>query len=109
MQTCRAENSHNIADRILLRKVQTELKRAIIFSKRTTCRSFATNLGFRKVGPRAQRFVSRLKNEKPSQHWEPITVNGKLLTSPTEVSKSFSKNYAEISRLHITAKDRKLI
>ncbi|GFS65478.1 hypothetical protein TNCV_2468811 [Trichonephila clavipes] len=33
---CRAENSHNIADCILLRKAQAKLKHAIILSRRTT-------------------------------------------------------------------------
>ncbi|GFS53895.1 hypothetical protein TNIN_370941 [Trichonephila inaurata madagascariensis] len=105
---CRAENSHNIADRILLRKTQAKLKRAIIISKRTTYRSFAANLDFRTDGPRAHRFVSHLNNENSSQHWEPITANGKLLTRLTEAT-ALSKNYAAISKLHITAKDRKLI
>ncbi|GFQ88056.1 hypothetical protein TNCT_492331 [Trichonephila clavata] len=85
------------------------MKRAIILSKGSAYRSFAANLDFRKDGPRAHRFVSRLNNEKPSHHWEPVTANGKLLTSPTEISTALSKNYAAISRLHISAKDRKSI
>ncbi|GFY79418.1 putative rna-directed dna polymerase from transposon bs [Trichonephila inaurata madagascariensis] len=53
--------------------------------------------------------VSRLNNEKSFQHWEPITANGKLLTTPTEVATTLSKNNAAISRLHISAKDRRSI
>ncbi|GFU25888.1 hypothetical protein TNCV_5104121 [Trichonephila clavipes] len=49
---CRAENSHNIADCILLRKAQSKQKRAIILFKRTTNGSFISNLDFRKDGPR---------------------------------------------------------
>ncbi|GFY59731.1 hypothetical protein TNIN_304141 [Trichonephila inaurata madagascariensis] len=103
--TCRATNSHNITDCIILRKAQAKLKNAIILFKRT----FAANLDFRKDGPREHSFISRLNNEKSSQHWEPITINGKLLTSPTKVATVFSKNHAAISRLHITAKNRKSI
>ncbi|GFV34894.1 hypothetical protein TNCV_1451961 [Trichonephila clavipes] len=44
---CRAENSHENADCILLRKARVKLKRTIILSKRTTYRSFAVNLDFR--------------------------------------------------------------
>ncbi|GFY39308.1 hypothetical protein TNIN_234731 [Trichonephila inaurata madagascariensis] len=69
--TCRATNSHNITDCIILRKAQAKLKNAIILFKRT----FAANLDFRKDGPRAHSFISRLNNEKSSQHWEPITIN----------------------------------
>ncbi|GFS97500.1 uncharacterized protein TNCV_4262781 [Trichonephila clavipes] len=43
-----------------------------------------------KDGPRAYSFISRLNSEKASQHWEPITINGKLLTCPTEVATAFS-------------------
>ncbi|GFQ86007.1 hypothetical protein TNCT_9161 [Trichonephila clavata] len=104
---CRAENSHNIANCILLRKAQAKLKRAIILSK--TFRSFAANLDFRKYDPRANRFVSYLNNEKSSQHSEPIPANGKLLTIRTEIATALSKNYAAISRLYISARDRKAI
>ncbi|GFW34751.1 hypothetical protein TNCV_953791 [Trichonephila clavipes] len=106
---CRAKNSYNIADCIILRKAQAKLKNGIILSNRTTYRSFAANLDFRKYVRRAHSFISRLNNEKSSQHWEPITINGKLLTRPTEVATAFNKNYAAISRLHITALNRKSI
>lgn len=104
-----AENSHDIRDCILLRKAQAKLKHTIILSKRAAYRSFAAKLDFRKDGPKAHKFISCLNNEKSSRHWEPITLNGKLLSSPKEVATALCKNYASVSRLHISAKDRKLI
>ncbi|GFS98442.1 hypothetical protein TNCV_3478371 [Trichonephila clavipes] len=94
---CRAKNTYNIADCIILRKAQAQLKTSIILSKITTYRSFAANLDFRQDGPRAYSFISHLNSEKASQHWEPIRINQKLLTSPTEVATAFSKNYAAIT------------
>ncbi|GFW54209.1 glycerol-3-phosphate dehydrogenase, mitochondrial [Trichonephila clavipes] len=87
-----------------------KLKRAIIVSRKTTFRSFAANLDFRKDGPKTHKFVSNLNNEKSCQHWKPITVNGKLLTSPIEVVTALSKNYAAITHtVDFTAKNRKSI
>ncbi|GFQ87845.1 hypothetical protein TNCT_554001 [Trichonephila clavata] len=61
---------------------------------------------FRKDGPKAHWFLSRL-NKKSSQHCEPITENGKLQYSPTELTTNLIKNYAAIIRPYISSKDRK--
>ncbi|GFY58596.1 hypothetical protein TNIN_17241 [Trichonephila inaurata madagascariensis] len=52
------------------------------------------------------RHTEIVMEEKP---YPTRAANGKLLTSPTEVATALSKNYAAISRLHITTKDRKSI
>ena len=104
-----AERSHSIADCTFLRKSQSKLKRAVTTAKRHAYRSFVAKLDFRKDGPKAHKFISRLNNDASTRHWEPITANGKLLTSPSDVASALSKHYAAISRLSVKAEERKAI
>ena len=95
----KAENTQQLTYCITLRKRQAELQHAVKHAKRTSFKTFLTKLDFRKVGPKAHRYVSSLNNNKTRKEQQPLLQGNKELTDPADIANALCKHYANISRV----------
>lgn len=103
----KAETTQLLSDCIELRKKQAELRKSIIKEKRQTYRQFVANLDFRRDGIKAHNFLSSLNNDRKTHQWEPVKVNGRLLTTPRDIAAALCKRFTSVGRLHTDRDERR--